>query len=238
MISKVVNETAEREDSVIITDPTAVIDTVMVYGTLKKGNPNHNNYIKDSEHLGYARIKAYMLDVGYYPALVLANDGPWAYGEVYRVDNKVLERLDRLEGVPNHYVRVPIYTLLCGPCWVYVYPFDRLTGSPAGWNVIDTGRWYQDSKTKTPYIRFLNDHPEYKAPEKPTVVFDKNLKVSIVKQSWYIAGAGKFDKTPMVIQSTEANPPSILPPPKKEEIVPDLPDEAFEGFKGFEATWL
>jgi gamma-glutamylaminecyclotransferase len=84
---------------------------VFVYGTLRKGFWNHH-LLKDSKYLGTFRedIKMDMVDLGAFPGLVPYN-GDFSFYvtvEAYEIDNKTLERLDRLEGYPTFYNRKEI----------------------------------------------------------------------------------------------------------------------------------
>ncbi|WP_081415054.1 gamma-glutamylcyclotransferase family protein [Ectobacillus panaciterrae] len=71
---------------------------VFVYGTLRKGEKNHYLIRKAEcvERNAYTHGKLY--DTGFhYPAMVLDEDEK-VYGELYRVDDDMLEILYRLEG--------------------------------------------------------------------------------------------------------------------------------------------
>jgi gamma-glutamylcyclotransferase (GGCT)/AIG2-like uncharacterized protein YtfP len=111
---------------------------VFVYGTLKQG---HRNYrlLKDSKFLGvgFTADKFDMLDAGF-PVLLPNEDGQRVKGELYEINDDVLERLDDLEGEGRMYDRkvVQIYsgeTLdnVCGDdlvkCAIYI-------GVPSFWH--------------------------------------------------------------------------------------------------------
>ena len=78
---------------------------VFVYGTLKMGGHNHH-YLKDSEfvqHIAFPDLT--LIDTGYgFPAAIRC-EGSSVYGEVYKIDNKTLLKLDRLEGEGSLYFR-------------------------------------------------------------------------------------------------------------------------------------
>ncbi len=78
---------------------------VFVYGTLQKGEPNHD-LLADSRFLGEATPPDYTLfDLGGFPAT--CPDGfTSVLGEVYEVSQEVLEALDALDGHPNWYIRI------------------------------------------------------------------------------------------------------------------------------------
>jgi len=84
---------------------------VFVYGTLMKGEGNHN-FLSNSKYLGeYKTDKRWgLINIGAFPALVphvLAVEG-----EVYEVNKGVLGTLDRLEGVAHGLYRrreIPVF---------------------------------------------------------------------------------------------------------------------------------
>jgi gamma-glutamylaminecyclotransferase len=85
---------------------------VFVYGTLKKGFPNHARYLSDADLLGTFRTRErYRLVLNgerFSPCLLAgAGQGRRVEGEVYSVDWPGLRRLDRLERVdlPDGYRR-------------------------------------------------------------------------------------------------------------------------------------
>jgi gamma-glutamylcyclotransferase (GGCT)/AIG2-like uncharacterized protein YtfP len=81
---------------------------VYVYGTLKSGFGNHR-ILETSEFVGEVTTKPFyrLYNVGHYPGLVEdAETGKAIQGELYRVtDPAVMQRLDRLEGIPWLYRR-------------------------------------------------------------------------------------------------------------------------------------
>ncbi|XP_055021124.1 gamma-glutamylaminecyclotransferase isoform X1 [Boleophthalmus pectinirostris] len=87
---------------------------VFVYGTLKKGQPNNYRMFDTSngktEFLGTAKTveKFPLVIAGIYNVPYLLNipgQGNQIHGEIYKVDEKMLEFLDDFEGVPTHYQR-------------------------------------------------------------------------------------------------------------------------------------
>ena len=95
---------------------------VFVYGTLRQGQSNHH-YLKGGELLGqFDTPKEYALfDLGAYPAMILGKKS--VAGEVYIINDEILESLDRLEDVPVEYRREKIETIF-GLAWVYLYQLD------------------------------------------------------------------------------------------------------------------
>ncbi|XP_017768517.1 PREDICTED: gamma-glutamylaminecyclotransferase C isoform X2 [Nicrophorus vespilloides] len=87
---------------------------VFVYGTLKRGEPNHECFSKCKD--GYHKFLCEAETVEKYPLIIgtrfnipflLHNPGKGfnVMGEVYEVDERVLADLDELEDHPNYYCR-------------------------------------------------------------------------------------------------------------------------------------
>ena len=84
------------------------MNTLFVYGSLKRAQSHHYYLLRDSKFLGSFRTapKYRLFDAGPYPLLVKDEDrGHPVQGEVYEVSPDLLEDLDFHEGVPNSYVR-------------------------------------------------------------------------------------------------------------------------------------
>ena len=96
------------------------IDQVFVYGTLKAGNS-----IRGMDRLGADFVaeatttEAWfdMVDFGPFPAVVPDGES-YIAGEVWQVDNEIMEILDQIEGYPHFYKRQIIETT-AGPAWMY-----------------------------------------------------------------------------------------------------------------------
>ena len=88
---------------------------LFVYGTLKKGFPNHDNYLGSAKLLGkYQTIEKYPLvlcGARYVPCMIYSpGDGRHVAGELYEVDDECLNRIDALEQIqdPDGYRRIVI----------------------------------------------------------------------------------------------------------------------------------
>lgn len=79
---------------------------IAVYGTLKKGF-HANNLLTNSKYLGtFTQELPYaMYDLGAFPALTPSEKKYEITFEIYEIDNKTLEELDRYEGYPSLYTR-------------------------------------------------------------------------------------------------------------------------------------
>lgn len=95
-------------------------DLVFVYGSLLSGLGNHR-CLRGAEKVGeWITPPQYkMFDLGMFPAICLGGDTP-IKGEVYRIDEAILKRLDVLEGEGTFYHRNKIVTEY-GEAYVYYY---------------------------------------------------------------------------------------------------------------------
>ena len=79
---------------------------LFVYGTLKKGFPNHDHYMRSARDLGkYQTIEKYPLVLcgpRYVPCMIFSpGDGQHVEGQLYEVDEECLNRIDALERVKD-----------------------------------------------------------------------------------------------------------------------------------------
>ncbi|MDJ0806895.1 MAG: gamma-glutamylcyclotransferase family protein [Gammaproteobacteria bacterium] len=122
-----------------------MIDLVFVYGTLRRGEVNHQ-LLQGAEFCGeHSTPAAYrMLHLGAYPGVVEGGSTP-IHGEIYRINRKQLVQLDRLEAYPALYNRKLIPTDW-GRAWIYLYRGNRKTRS-----LIHSGNWIGRSKQSGPF---------------------------------------------------------------------------------------
>ena len=118
-ISRAMVMAMETADSRIITGASDLPETVFVYGTLKRGFPNHRR-MDQGLYQGHALAHGLRLyDLGPFP-MVVAEPGFHVEGEVYALTGNHLQALDRFEGAPRLYQRVA-WTLNDGRvAWIYV----------------------------------------------------------------------------------------------------------------------
>lgn len=104
-------------------------------GTLLAGEVNHH-LLSGTELLDPHRTEPCftMFGLGAYPGVARGGNTPIT-GELYRIDAKGLERLDRLEDYPRLYDRALIPSPQ-GPAWIYLYR-GRIKDRP----VIGSGDW-------------------------------------------------------------------------------------------------
>lgn len=115
---------------------------VFVYGSLKKGFGNHPLIDNPTTRLlgEYFLDGAEMFSLGSFPG-VIRGEGR-VTGELYEVDDSTLRDLDRLEGHPTFYERMPMMVTSGDTnerCEGYIYRGDvsRLTA-------IEDGEWTHD----------------------------------------------------------------------------------------------
>lgn len=113
------------------------IHLVFVYGTLKRGLGNHRVLKRGgAEFIGEDSMVGFDLyDMEWFPCVV-PNEDPSSVvrGEVFRVDDETMRRLDQLEGYPHHYDRAQRATMGGHDAWIYHYD------SPRGRRV-ESGDW-------------------------------------------------------------------------------------------------
>lgn len=97
---------------------------IFVYGTLMRGQCNHERFLKDKDFIADGRIDGFKnYDLGSYPGIVFGS-GQVA-GELYSVDDETLESLDELECEGDLYLRKRTEVFTSGreklESFVYVY---------------------------------------------------------------------------------------------------------------------
>lgn len=93
------------EDSIRSINDAFQCTGIFVYGTLMKGQRNHDAFLRDESFVGTGTIEGYdMYDLGSFPGIT-GGTGK-VYGEVYRVTPEELKRIDRLEGEGFLYKKV------------------------------------------------------------------------------------------------------------------------------------
>jgi gamma-glutamylaminecyclotransferase len=117
---------------------------VFVYGTLLAGEPNHR-LLQTASFEGPARTADgfALFDLGAFPGMVRSETGV-VHGEVYRIDDRTLAALDRLEGHPDFYERTLIGLEDGREVWAYLLDAERVRGR----TVISTGSWQSDNRAR------------------------------------------------------------------------------------------
>ena len=120
---------------------------VFVYGTLRRGCARAMSIrFPNSQFIADARVRGSLYDLGAYPGLILEQSNSSVIGEVYEVDDQILNELDEFEASSNYrrkQVEISIGTH-SRMCWTYepdpeCYSFHT---------VITSGDWIEYAKTK------------------------------------------------------------------------------------------
>lgn len=118
---------------------------VFVYGTLLRGEPNHE-LLGDSAFLGEARTDPAfsLVSMGSFPAMIRGGSTS-VVGELYEVNNEVLRILDGLEGHPQWYRRTALVLTNGMSAHAYLMEPSEVEGRP----VIASGDWRDISKSRS-----------------------------------------------------------------------------------------
>ena len=102
-------------------------ELVFVYGTLKTGHGNHGVIEGNSKYVGDAHVgNGYSLhDIGHGFPYMVKGSGSGCFGELFKVNEKAIERMDMLEGHPSFYKRTKCEVTDVGgkklKAWTYIY---------------------------------------------------------------------------------------------------------------------
>lgn len=95
---------------------------VFIYGTLRRGSPGSMSIrFPKSKFIAEAKVNGSLYDLGPYPGLLIDESNSLVTGEVYEVDDDLLNELDEFETTSN-YVRKQVEISLGGQrkkCWTY-----------------------------------------------------------------------------------------------------------------------
>ena len=141
--------------------------TLFVYGTLLKGQSNHDRYLSDHQYLGDAELPDFALfDLTVYPA-ILPRKGASVRGELYHVTNDDLRKIDQLEGEGTLYTREKIRIRSNGvnlPAETYVYHGNlddslRVPSEYQPWGMNNNCVWYAcygSNLLKARFMEYIN----------------------------------------------------------------------------------
>lgn len=108
---------------------------LFVYGTLRRGLVNHH-WLAQAQWLGESSMVGVDLhDLGPFP-MAIRGEGT-VLGELYRVTESLLARLDRFEGVPRLYRRECLPLTDGRAAWIYLGQARQVRHSPR----LPQGRW-------------------------------------------------------------------------------------------------
>jgi gamma-glutamylcyclotransferase (GGCT)/AIG2-like uncharacterized protein YtfP len=120
---------------------------VFVYGTLREGGAQAMpDIFPGAKFIGHASGSGSLYDLGAYPCLLLDESNSQVIGEVYEIDDEILNKLDEIEA-SSSYWRKQVEVSLGNDrlsCWVYapdakLYPRRLL---------ITSGDWIEYARTK------------------------------------------------------------------------------------------
>lgn len=121
---------------------------VFVYGTLRRGCAlSMSVRFPDSKFIADAKVSGSLYDLGAYPGLLLNESNSSVIGEVYEVDDEVLNKLDDFEASSN-YLRKQVEISLGDYkriCWIYE-PNPEFYSHRT---LITSGDWIEYARTKT-----------------------------------------------------------------------------------------
>jgi gamma-glutamylcyclotransferase (GGCT)/AIG2-like uncharacterized protein YtfP len=120
---------------------------VFVYGTLRRGCTRAMSIrFPKSQFIAHAKVRGSLYDLGAFPGLILEQSNSLVTGEVYEVDDEILNELDNFEASSNYrrkQVEVSIGTHR-RMCWTY----EPNPESYSFRTVITSGDWIEYAKTK------------------------------------------------------------------------------------------
>jgi gamma-glutamylcyclotransferase (GGCT)/AIG2-like uncharacterized protein YtfP len=134
---------------------------VFIYGSLRRGSAGAMSIrFPGSKFIANANVSGSLYDLGAYPGLLLNDSNSSVIGEVYEVDDELLNELDNFEASSN-YLRKQVEISLGDDrkiCWTYepnpeFYSLHTL---------ITSGDWIEYAKTKTG--RRVNDRGSVGSP--------------------------------------------------------------------------
>ena len=121
---------------------------VFVYGTLRRGGAGAmSTTFPSSEFIADAKVSGSLYDLGAYPGVLLNESNSLVIGEVYEVDDEILNELDEYEA-SSHYWRKQVEISLGTErriSWIYA-PNPELCLHRT---LITSGDWIEYAKTKT-----------------------------------------------------------------------------------------
>ena len=100
-----------------------------------------------SELIGEASVRGSLYDLDAHPGLLLDESGSSVVGEVYKVDDEILNKLDEIEAASS-YRRKRVEVTLGSrrtACWIYQPDSESYPGGA----LITPGDWIECAKTKT-----------------------------------------------------------------------------------------
>ena len=121
---------------------------VFVYGTLRRGGARAMSIrFPNSKFIADAKVNGNLYDLGAYPGLLLNEWSALVIGEVYEVDDEILNKLDEFEASSN-YLRKQVEISL-GTQRRIGWTYEPNPGFYSLLTLIKSGDWIEYAKTKT-----------------------------------------------------------------------------------------
>lgn len=123
---------------------------IFVYGMLRRAGARAMSIsFPGSKFIADAKVSGSLYDLGAYPGLLLDESNSSVTGEVYEVDDELLNELDVFEASSSYRrkqveVSIDVHRKVC---WIYVPEYDSEFYSRH--TLITSGDWIEYAKTKT-----------------------------------------------------------------------------------------
>jgi len=122
---------------------------VFVYGSLRRGTARAMSLrFPDAKFIAAAKVCGSLYDLGAYPGLLLNKSTSLVVGEVYEVDDELLDRLDDFEASSDYWrkqveVSIDNHSVTC---WIYVPEYQPEFYSEQ--TLIESGDWIEYAEGK------------------------------------------------------------------------------------------
>ena len=121
---------------------------VFVYGTLRRGSARSMSIrFPNSKFMADAKVNGSLYDLGAYPGLLLNPSNSLVIGEVYEVDDEILNQLDDFEASSN-YGRKQV-EISFGAHQRIGWTYEPNPESYSPHKLITSGDWIEYARTKT-----------------------------------------------------------------------------------------
>ena len=121
---------------------------VFVYGTLRRGGAREmSKRFPTSEFIADAQVSGSLYDLGAFPGLLLNESTSMVNGEVYQVDDEILNELDEIEASSNYWRKQIEISLGTERKMCWIYEPNPEVYSPR--TLITSGDWLEYARTKT-----------------------------------------------------------------------------------------
>lgn len=122
---------------------------VFVYGSLRRGNARAmSQRFPNSKFIGEAKVSGSLYDLGAYPGLLLAESNSLVIGEVYEVDDEILNELDDFEASSSYCRKQVAISLGTRKRTGWIYVPESKPEFYSHRTLITSGDWLEYAKTK------------------------------------------------------------------------------------------